>query len=151
MKWEEFCNNLKEILELDRYKNSEFMSWDITDKKLIINFSISEEKIIKFTYTKTKFQKDYNGLNEDDDLNVFNNIYYEVPISIKNEHFPIMPRYNRIIGIEYKDNENNFLYKIDKPSEQFFIKMIEQKIRPNAIMIFRRAIMYDRYYEEKKV
>lgn len=147
MDWEIFCNNVKEILELDKYKNAEFINWEITEENLLINYYISQDKLIKFMYTKSKFQKDYKSIKEDNELSIVNDVYYEVPISIRNEHFPIMPRYDKIIGNEYKDNENNLQYKIDRPSEQFLFRMIELKIRPNAIMMLRILPVYDKDYK----
>lgn len=147
--WNNFCNNLKEVLELDKYKNVEFINWKITDENLLINYYISKDKLIKFTYTKTNFQKDYKNIKEDNELSIVNTVYYEVPISIRNDRFPIMPRYDRIIGNEYKDNENNLQYKIDRPSKQFFLRMIELKIRSNAMLLLRRLPIYEKEYKFK--
>ena len=140
--WNNFCNNLKEVLELEKYKNADFLDWEITEKKLVISYYLSKDKILRFSYTKTKLKNDYQNIKESNELSILNSIYYEVPISIRNEHFPIMPRYDRIIGNEYKDNENNIEYKIDRPSEQLFLRMIDLKIKPNAIMPLRRVSIY---------
>lgn len=143
MDWNSFCDNIKEILELERYKRFETIDWKIDAKRILISYHLDDDKIIQYTYTKVKYLKDYIK-NDNNELSIVNKIYYEVPISIKNEHFPIMPRYDRIIGKEYNDNENELKYKIDVPSNEFFLKMIELKIRPNAIMILRRLPIYER-------
>lgn len=149
MDWNILCDSIKEVLDLERYQNTQYINWEITNKKIEINYYIDKDKTLQFSYTNTRFLKEYKNIQKGSELNIINGKYYEVPISIKNEHFPIMPRYDRIIGKEFKDDENNLKYKIDKPSEQFLMKIIELKIRPNAIMMLRRLQVAEREYKFK--
>ena len=149
MDWNSLCDNIKEVLDLERYQNTQYISWEITNKKIEINYNIDKDKTLQFLYTNTQFLKDYKNIKIDSELSIVNEKYYEIPISIKNDHFPIILRYDRIIGKQYKDGENNIEYKIDKPSEQFFLKIIELKIKPNSIMMFRRLPVYEREYKFK--
>ena len=149
MEWNILCDNLREILELEKYQEAEFINWKIDSKEIIIKYYLSAEKIMYFSYLKSKFLKDYKNIKIDNELNIVNEKYYEIPISIKNEYFPIIPRYDRIIGKQYKDEENNIEYKIDKPSEKFLMKIIELKIKPNSIMMLRRLPVIEREYKFK--
>ena len=106
MDWNKFCNNLEEVLELKRYTNSEYVKWEINNTNILIEYHFERDKLIKFTYTKRKFTNDYKNIQEGNELKVSNEKYNEVPISFKNEYFPIMPRYYIGIGKEYNDNEN---------------------------------------------
>ncbi len=149
MDWNNFCNNIKEILDLEKYKKSKVVNWEITDKKILINYYIANDKLMQFTYTNAQFFKDYRKMQDDTELRIVNEKYYEVPVSIKNGHFSMIYMYDRVIGKEYKDGENNLQYKIDKPSEQFFLKIIELRIKPNSVMMFRRLLIIEREYKFK--
>lgn len=150
MDWDTFCNNLKEILELERYSYSKDMNFEFNSTKISINYFLGKDKVIYFTYTKRKFLNDYKNITGEKELNVSNEKYYEIPISLKNDHFPIMFRYDRLIGKEYKDNENNLRYVIDSPSEQFWLKIIELMIKPNGMMMFRRISLYESDFKFKE-
>ena len=148
MDWYCFCDNIKEILELDKYKRFDAINWKIDDKNIIISIELDDGIILEYSYTKNKFLKEYLN-NNNNELSIIYKNYYEVPISIKNEHFPIMPRYDRVIGKEYSDDENELKYKIDTPSNEFLFKMVELKIRPNAIMMLRRLPIFEKMREGK--
>lgn len=142
MDWNVFCENIKEILELEKYKNANFLDWNINDKKIVIKYHCDENKVVEFSYTKIKFNKDYRNI-DNNELSVINDVYYEVPISMKNEYFSLALR-ETIVGNKYSDSENNLEYMIERPSVQFLFKMIYLKIKPNAIMMMRRLQIRDR-------
>lgn len=150
MDWNEFCDNLKEVLELKRYTDTKYIKWDINNTEILIEYYFEQDRLIKFKYSKRKFVNDYKNMEEVTELKISNEKYYEVPISFKNEAFPIMPRYDRVIGKEYNDNENNLRYKISNPSKQFWLKMVELKIKPNAIMMLRRLSIHERNFKFKE-
>lgn len=149
MDWNIFCENLKEILELKRYQEIENIKYNFNDKSLVIEYYFEENKLVKFTYTKRKFNIDYKVSKEDSELNISNEKYYEIPISLRNDNFSIGPRYSRILGNEYKDNENNLKYKISTPSKQFWLKIVELKIKSYMLMSMRRVSMYEEDFDFK--
>ena len=148
MDWNTFCSNLKEVLELERYTNSRYIKWQFDDTNLSINYYLENGKQLQFSYTKRKFIKDYQNASEQKELYILNENYYEIPISFKNESFSIIPRYDRIIGKEYKDNENNLKYVINTPSNQFWLKLIELKIKPKGTMLFRRISFFEKDFKD---
>ncbi len=150
MRWNEFCNNLKEVLELERHVNENYMRWKMNNTDILIEYYFEQDKIIKFTYNKKQFDIDYKNIKEGNELKISNEKYNEVPISFKSDYFPFMIRYERIKGREYKDTENHLTYKINTPSKQFWLKIIELKIKPsNPIMMLRRPL-FDRNFEIKE-
>lgn len=150
MDWNTFCNNLEEVLELKRY-SSKYLKWKFSDTDLEIEYYLEQNKLIKFTYTKRKFINDYKNIQEVDELKIVNENYNEVPISLKSDFFPMLPRYDRIMEKEYNDNENNIKYKITTPSKQFWLKIIELKIKPHIVVMLRRLFfIFERHHDIKE-
>ena len=143
-----FCENLKEVLDLKHYTESSQVKWNIDDTNILIKYYFEKDKVVEFTYTKRKFFNDSNDIQKVEELKVLSENYSEIPISFKNDYFPIIPRSYRL-GREYDDDENNIKYKISTPSKQFWLKMIELKIKPNSVMMFRRLFIYERNYKFK--
>lgn len=149
MDWDIFCNNLVEMLELKRYANREYINWQIDNKSLLIEYYFEKDKVVKFTYTKRKFINDYKSVQGQKGANIVNEKYYETPISLKNGVFPSLIRYDRIVGKEYNDNENNLTYKINSPSKQFWLKIIELKVKSNNNMMVRRLSIFEDEFKFK--
>ena len=83
MRWNEFCNNLKEVLELERHVNENYMRWKMNNTDILIEYYFEQDKIIKFTYNKKQFDIDYKNIKEGNELKISNEKYNEVPISFK--------------------------------------------------------------------
>lgn len=151
MDWTTFCQNIKDLLNLERFNKSTYISWNINDKNIVINYYINSETIVEFSYTKVKFNKEYKNLSNNNELCVINRIYCEVPISMRNDYFPIMPSKYDILDKKYNDKENNIQYEISIPSKEFMLKLVELKVKPNAIMMLRRLQMDREKIESKEI
>lgn len=140
MDWKNFCDNLNEVLDLERYKNSKNIRFEINDEYILIEYSETNEKTLSYMYTKEQFVMEYKNNNNNKGIVVVNENYYEVPIAMKSKYVPMTIMLERISGKKYVDEENGLLYEIDKPSEQFFFKIVENKIKMNFPMIPRRIL-----------
>lgn len=151
MDWTIFCQNIKDLLNLERFNKSTYINWNINDKNIVINYYIDSETIVEYSYTKVKFNKEYKNLSNNNELCVINRIYCEVPISMRNDYFPIMPSKYDILDKKYNDKENNIQYEISMPSKEFMLKLIELKVKPNAIMMLRRLQMDREKIKSKEI
>lgn len=138
MDWTIFCQNIKELLNLERFNKTTYIDWNMDDKNIIINYYIDSKTIVEFSYTKIKFNREYRNFSNNNELCIINRIYCEVPISMRNDYFPIIPSKYDILDKKYNDKENNIQYEISTPSKEFMLKLIELKVKPNAIMMLRR-------------
>lgn len=147
MEWQDFCNNLKEILELKRYENAEGINFEMGEENILIEYIATNGKHIRFTYTKNQFVMYNRSEKNNKGLIVVNEKYYEVPIVMKNEYLPMTIRMDRISGNKYEDKENGIQYKIDKPSKLFWMRIIENKIKLKVPMSIRRIAIYERDFD----
>ena len=150
MDWKKFCDNLKEILELEKYQPiyKQILKYEINDKHILIYITANEMKI-SYTYKKEHFIEDYKK-NNNNGIIVTNENYYEVPIVLKNEYGPMIIRIDKKSEKKYTDEENGLQYEIGKPSKQFFFKIIENKIKINFLMFPRRIFFREPEGEDKE-
>ena len=59
MEWKNFCLNIQEILELDKYRSR--VSYEFDTKEIRIEYKLSENRIMKFSYDKVKYEKLVDG------------------------------------------------------------------------------------------
>lgn len=148
MDWKKFCDNLKEILELEKYQRS--FRYEINDEHILIEYieyiELNKMKI-SYIYKKEQFIEDYKNNGNNNGIIVLNENYYEVPIVLKNEYDQITIRMDKI---KYTDEENGLQYEIGKPSKQFFFKIIENKIKIGFSMFPRRIFLRELEREDKE-
>lgn len=138
MEWKTFINNIKEILDLNRFNNSKVIKWETNDE--IINIQIvGKESITEFVYTKEEF--DLNGCSNlpINDFCLHENNYYEAPVTIKRNSFlPISFFIDHTMPMTFEDKENEIHYEIHYASNKFLFKIVEEKCIPNNTFFLKR-------------